>query len=345
MKILMVGLGAIGQRHVRNLRTILGDGLELLAYRVRGRSQVLTDLLEVEVGGAPESKYGIVTYDDLNEALAQRPEIVFVCNPSSLHLDVAMQCAQAGCHLFVEKPLSHDWAGVEDFLQVVDQGKLVTFVGYQMRFHPCWRDVQHELQAGAIGRLLAARFANGEYLPDWHKYEDYRESYAARRELGGGVILTQIHEFDLIYSLCGLPRRVAALGGHVSSLQIDVEDVASSLFDCTIAGRSVPVHLHQDFLQRPPVRNCELIGDAGKMTVDFNLPSLLTYDSSGQLVNERTFSDFHRNDMFEAETRHFIDCVRDGTQPLISVRDGAQSLRMALAVKKSLQTGGYVNLN
>ncbi|MEI6916303.1 MAG: Gfo/Idh/MocA family oxidoreductase, partial [Armatimonadota bacterium] len=106
MKVLIVGLGGIGQRHARNLRALLGSSVEIMAYRVRGHSRVLTDRLTLEAASRVEEKYAIRAYGDLDQALAQAPDSVFVCNPSSLHIPVALSAAQAGCHLFIEKPLS-----------------------------------------------------------------------------------------------------------------------------------------------------------------------------------------------------------------------------------------------
>src|SRR5204863_5216651 len=137
----------------------------------------------------------------------------------------------------------------------VDAKGLVALVGYQLRFHPAFKQVQEWLGAAAVGRVLAVRAEVGEFLPAFHTYEDYRQMYAARSDLGGGVVVTQIHELDYLYALFGPPRRVFALGGHLSSLEVDVEDVASTLLEWrSPAGDLIPVHLHQDYVQRPPSR-------------------------------------------------------------------------------------------
>src|SRR6266566_4044135 len=109
---LFVGLGGIGQRHLRNLRSLLGSEVEVLAYRVRRQSQVVTDQLGIEEGASVEQKYDVRVFDDLDEALRQRPAAAFICNPTSAHLSVALKAARAGCHLFLEKPLSHSPEGV-----------------------------------------------------------------------------------------------------------------------------------------------------------------------------------------------------------------------------------------
>ena len=344
MRFLVVGLGGIGQRHVRNLRTLLGPDVDIAAYRVRRDSPTLDDRLQVEVGHDVEEKYGVRAVADLETALRDKPDAVLVCNPSSLHMEVALKAARAGCGLFIEKPLSNDEAHLDELIDLVDKRHLVALVGYQMRFHPCLLRLRVLLAQEAVGRIVALHVEVGEYLPGWHTYEDYRQMYASRADLGGGVILSQIHELDYVYWLFGLPRRVFALGGHLSSLEIDVEDVASTLFECEVDGRAVPVHVHQDYLQRPPVRGCKVIGDAGKIIVDLQDLSVTVFDAQGSLAETSDFAGFQRNELFLREAEHFVACLKGEETPEATVRDGAQTLRMALAAKESLTTGRVVEL-
>lgn len=344
MRVLVVGLGGIGQRHVRNLRTLLQSGVEIIAFSMRTQIPVLTDQLTIEKEGCLEEKYDIQLYRDLHKALDQKPVAVFVCNPSSLHISVALLAAQSGCHLFIEKPLSHNFEQVDELISLVERRKLVAQVGYQMRFHPCLLRLRALLQQKAIGHIFSVRAEVGEYLPGWHIYEDYRQMYASRRELGGGVILSQIHELDYIYWLFNLPKHVFALGGHLSSLEIDVEDIASILMACEVEGRVVPVHLHQDFIQRPSIRTCQIIGDDGKISVDFHALTVNVFDSHGKLSEASSFEGFQRSQLFLDEMKHFLECLEGKQTPQVTVRDGAQSLKMALAALKSLETGQIVEL-
>ncbi|MEI6610048.1 MAG: Gfo/Idh/MocA family oxidoreductase [Deltaproteobacteria bacterium] len=344
MKILMVGLGGIGQRHLRNLNAILGAEAEFLAYRVRRLKHVVTDTLEIQSGGNIEEKYNIRSFSDLDEALAQKPEVVFICNPSSMHLPIAIKSAQQGCHLFLEKPLSHNMDGVDELIQLVEKGHLVAMVGYQFRFHPLVKRVHALLAEGKIGKIISVRAEAGEYMPAWHKYEDYRQMYAARKDLGGGVLLSQIHEFDYLYWFFGTPDRVFASGGHLSNLEIDVEDTAEILMESEVNGRVMSINVHLDYIQRPPSRNLKIIGDAGKICMDMIGLSLQVYDASGVQVDNIVLDNFQRNDIFIDQTKHFLACLRGKARPPVTLRDGAQSLRMAIAVKQSMETGTVVTL-
>ena len=344
MKVLMAGLGSIGQRHVRNLRRLLGDQVEIIAWRTRGFSRVLTEQLTVQPGVDLESCYNIEVFPGLEEALEQRPDVVFVTNPTSLHMPVALAAAEAGCHLFIEKPLSHSLDGVDRLVELVDQRQLVALVGYQLRFHPCLQLVQNLLEQEAIGPPLVVHLECGEFLPSFHTYEDYRQTYAARHALGGGVILSQIHELDLVYWLFGMPRRLFALGGHWSRLEIDVEDTASLLLECQYAGRPLPVHLQQDFVQRPPSRMYEIVGEHGKIKVDLRAALVQVVRPDAAQVDIHPFEGFQRNQLFLDELCHFLACLRGTETPRVSVRDGTQSLRMALAAHQSIAAGMVVSL-
>ena len=341
----MIGLGGVGQRHLRNLRTLFGDEIEISAFRVRNRPDVLTDTLQLEVGADLASRWGLASvYHDLAEALADAPDVAYVCNPSGFHIRTALAAAEAGCHLFIEKPLSHTWQGVEELISVIERKGLVGFVGYQMRFHPCLRRVRELLAANAIGRPLAVRAQVGEYLPGWHRYEDYRQMYAARRDQGGGVVLSQIHEMDYLFSLFGTPRRLFAVGGQLSSLEVDVDDVASILMEFEIDGHVMPAHLHQDFVQRPSRRSLQIVGDAGSIELDFVGLTVTQFGANGAIAAEDSFEGFARNQLFIDEMRHFFACVHGDAVPLVSLRDGAQSLRMALAALESMRTRQVVEL-
>jgi predicted dehydrogenase len=343
MKALIVGLGAIGQRHVRNLRALLGGDVEILAHRVRGLPHVVTPRLETVPDSSVEQEYDIRVFSRLDEALAEQPEVAFICNPSSLHVPAALACVRAGCDLFIEKPLSNDRDDVDALLGEVRARGRIAMVGYQLRFHPCFIALEQVVRNRTIGSLLSVRASVGEYLPGWHPYEDYRAMYAARADLGGGVVLSQIHEFDYLYALFGLPRRLFAIGGHLSHLEIDVEDVASTLMEFHDDGRVLPVHLQQDYLQRPPSRSCEVVGSRGKVVMDLPSLSLTRYDGDG-IGETRSWSPWDRNDAYKDELRHFLDCVQTRRKPVVDLADGIASLRMALAAKESIAIGRVVEL-
>ena len=344
MRILIVGLGGIGQRHVRNLRALLGERVEIIAWRVRRLSHVVTPTMQSDESLDVEKEYGIRVFDSLDSALAKQPRVAFICNPSSLHVPPALACLRAGCDLFLEKPVSHNLDGLAELMNEARERRGVVMVGYQLRFHPCFLALQRAVREGSLGDLLAVRAHVGEYLPGWHPYEDYRQMYASRADLGGGVLVTQIHEFDYLYALFGVPRRLFALGGHWSHLEIDVEDTASTLMEFQFAERPLPVHLQQDYVQRPPSRGCEIVGDRGKMAMDLASLSVTRYDRDGTVAEAERWENFDRNQLFLDALRHFFECVETRGKPVVDLQDGVWSLRMALAARESMATGRVIGL-
>lgn len=341
MKFLLVGLGGIGQRHTRNLRTLYGDGCQLIAYRVRRESPVLTDSLQIDSLHGLEERYGIRSFDRLDAALREKPDAAIICNPSSLHMPAALAAAEAGCHLLIEKPLSHTLENVDELAAIVQRCSLVCMVAYQLRFHPCLRLAHRLLSEGSIGRPVACRASVGEYLPGWHRFEDYRTMYASKRELGGGVVLSQIHELDILYWFFGRPKRLMAMGGHLSDLDIDVEDVASTLFEF----EGMVAHLHQDYLQQPASRQLEIIGSGGKIAVDLRAMTVEAFGSSGEIVVREAFVGFERNSLFLDELRSFVDATRNGAEVPVNLAAARSSLEMALAIRQSMDTGAPVDFS
>jgi predicted dehydrogenase len=339
-----VGLGSIGQRHARNLRALLGTDVELLALRARGRTRVVGERMAVDDTTTVGERLGVRELTNIDGALAANPDVAFICNPTRLHVPIAQRLAEAGCHLFLEKPLGDSMDGVDELARTVARRAIVAVVGCQMRFHPCLRRLHALLAAGAVGSVTSVRIAVGEYLPGWHPYEDYRESYAARRDLGGGVILTLIHELDYAYWLFGMPARLFAVGGHLSNLEVDVDDTASILMHCRAGRRPLPVHVQMDFLQRPAARSCEVVGDGGKIVVDLVANTVCVYDAAGTAGDELRV-DVERNQLFLDELTHFLACVRREERPLVPLADGIATLRMALAARESIDTGRLVELS
>ena len=328
MKILIVGLGSIGQRHLQNLKR-LGVS-DFLAWRVRNLPlPERLSLQELEV------------HSNLDQALARKPDAVLICNPTSLHLPVAIQAAHAGCHLFIEKPLSHSLDGIDELLSLARGKRLVTLVGFNLRFHPGLQLIRSLVEEGQIGRVINVRAQVGQYLPDWHPWEDYRQGYSARRDLGGGVILDLVHELDYVRWLVGEVCQIACFAGHVSGLEIETEDVAEILlrFESGAIG-----NVHTDYVQRSPSRTCRIIGEQGTIFWDYYANEVRLFEArrSGWQVFRQ--EGVERNDMFVAEMQHFLACLEGQETPVVDVEEGAKVLQLALAARESAETGKVYDL-
>lgn len=329
MTILICGLGSIGRRHLRNLVALGQSDVVLLRTG-------LSKLPEADLAGFPAEA-------DLKRALSDwNPEAVIVANPTALHLDVAIPAAEAGCHLLIEKPVSHSLEGIEELRQAVARGGGKVLVGFQFRFHPGLREAKRLLDEGAIGRPLSARVEWGEYLPDWHPWEDYRRSYAAREDLGGGVLLTLCHPFDYLSWLLGEVVHVQARLARLGDLEIDVEDTAEVILSHA-GGAMSSVHL--DYLRRPPRHRLEITGSAGSLTWDNEDGAVHWWTAADRVWQVAGLpADFERNTMFIEEMRHFI-AVADGLEkPACSLEEGIKALETVDAVRRASIEGRVVRL-
>ena len=320
MRTLICGLGSIGRRHLRNLRALGQDDIVLLRS---GKST----LPEEELAGLPQEH-------DLAQALAQwKPEAVIVSNPTSLHLDVAIPAAEAGCHLLIEKPLSDRLDRVDELKSGLAKGGGRALVGFQFRFHPGLRKLRELLISGAIGKPLSARAHWGEYLPGWHPWEDYHDAYSARADLGGGVLLTLCHPFDYLRWLLGEVNGVYAEVKNLGELGIQVED-AAEVFLGFHDGPLASIHL--DYLQRPPSHWLEVIATRGTIRWDsqdgvvrwWSLPA-------GEWQTISPPEGFERNEMFVEEMRHFLGLIAGRMEPICTLEDGVKALQIALAAHQS----------
>jgi len=328
---LFVGLGSIGQRHLRNLRQILKGNLRPIALRALGNDVLLQDGGSAQHGVDLTTHYGIEAFSQLEAALNQEPDLALVCNPTSLHVPVAQKIAEAGCHLFVEKPLSHSLEGVGRLLKTAQDRALITMVGFQFRFHPLLTSLRNQLESERIGQVLGALAEWGEYLPHWHPWEDYRTSYAAKDALGGGVVLTLIHPLDYLLWLFGPVRRVHASVRRIPTLQTQVTD---DLAEITLEfSNEIVAHVHLDYIQSPPTHTLTVWGDAGRAHLDFHTGILQWLDTNGNVETETVPGGFSRNHLFLAEMQHLIECLTSHQATQTPLEEGARSLRIAIEAK------------
>ena len=319
-RILIAGLGSIGRRHLANLRKLGVHDIAL--YRTRPEP----------VKEAPE----LPVFTNLTQALATRPDLVIVSNPTAYHLQVALAAAQAGCNLFIEKPLSHSWDGVDELLSLIEKKHLIALVGFDLRFEPGLCRVKELLQEGHIGRLLAIQAQVGQYLPDWHPTEQYREGISTRIDTGGGVLLDLIHELDYVRWLVGPVAQISCTADKITDLEIDTEDIAVMLLRFE-SGAIGTVHL--DYMQRVPSRTCRVIGERGTILWDYHATKVQWYNLSKEVWEEFDYANFQRNDRFLAEMCHLLGCLKREQRPKVDVVEGSKVLKLALAAKESASTG------
>lgn len=320
MRFLIAGLGSIGRRHLRNLVSL--DETDILLYRTHHSALPEEDL----------QAYPAFTH--LEEALAQKPDAVIISNPTALHVDVALPAVRAGCALFVEKPIAYQQDDLLPLEEIMREKNNIFFSAFQFRFNPGLRKMKDLIEEKAAGRPLSFNACWGEYLPDWHPWEDYRASYAARKEMGGGVVLTLCHPLDYLRWMFGDPQELVASTGQASDLEINVEDFAEAIvhFRQNIVGT-----LHLDYFRRDKRQDLEIVCSEGSLYWSYDSSAVKMRLANGDEVVFPAPEGYNRNSMYLDEMSHFLRVLRGEQAPLCTFEDGSQALEFAWGILRSAQ--------
>lgn len=322
LSFIFFGVGSIGQRHIRNLK---GLGINNI-YVYDPNSDMAKEVSE---------KYGVVPVKK-DDIWSYKYDVAFVTNPNSMHFDTALEAARHGCHLLIEKPLSTQLEGLDELMGLVKEKNLITIVGCNMRFHPGPKKVKELLEKGVIGRILSGHVESGSFLPGWRPWQDYKQSYSARKDLGGGCVLDCIHEIDLACWYFGIPEEVKSYIFNTGFIGIECEDTADILMKYK-EGFSCFVHI--DYIQQTYERKCRIVGEKGTIWWDINKQEVILY-----LAEERSYVRYSHpvnydiNQVYIDEIRHFLDCVLKGIQTTNSVFSAREILKVALRAKGELDS-------
>ncbi len=332
MKALFLGLGGVGQRHLRNLLQIMPD-VELGAVRHSDRAFEIGYDLQPNHDVDIMEKYGIARLANMDEAIAWQPDFAIIASPTSAHMEQTSALVKASVPVFLEKPISADSEGLDELLALSEEKKVPVMVGYMFRFHPGVQRFMQLVAEQATGRPHTMHIQLNSYMPSWHSYEKYNEFYAGRKSLGGGAVLSEIHELDLLTAMLGAPEFVHSAGGKLSSLDLDVEDTACSLIQFDLDGRPFPVTMQMSFIQRPPTRSITLYGELGTINWE-GMTSIVTINHVDNGKIQEDFSYFERNQMFIDELTHFINCLEHKTAPLSNIKSVMKGHRLALTIRE-----------
>ncbi|MBU0532276.1 Gfo/Idh/MocA family oxidoreductase [Candidatus Micrarchaeota archaeon] len=318
MRVLFIGCGSIGLRHIGILRQI-DPKLEIIAYRT---STTNSDLLD---------KLGVVYYTSLNEAFTKKLDAVFVTNPSSEHVKTILKVKDHTNYIFVEKPLSTNLNHASELSSL----KNIFLIGYSLRYHPVLTKVKELVDSGVLGRLIYAEASVGQYLPYWRPNIDYRKSHTAKKELSGSTLLELSHELDYLCWLIGYPSELFCRSGKFSDLEIETDDIVEVIisFDNSTIAR-----IHLDLLLRKPSRTGRIIGTKGDISFDI-------LNGSVEL-NTGTTETFHfkEYDMYTTQMKHFLNIVNGKAKPLVTLSEGLNVLKLAIAAQHSSEKNKVVEV-
>ena len=330
VRIAVVGTGSIGRRHIGNLLRLGYDDV----FAVSEKKKIKT----LEVGSRT-----IPVVDDVDAALHSAVDTMFICNPTNLHFRYLEKAIEAGKHVFVEKPVGSMMGDFTTLRKKSEQKKLIIGVGHQFRFNPHLEELREKVKAKFMGTIFRAEAIQGEHIADYHPDEDYRESYAAKKDLGGGVLLTQIHQIDYLNWIFGPFSRVFGVSRQPSILDIDVEESVSYFLE---SHSGCPIYGHMDFLARPKTVSIQIMGDEHSMIWDYYGGKLIC-SSQGNVDEKPTIAKrpFNRNQMFLDVVRDFLKAVASDEKPRSDLADGVAALRIVEGIKESISSGRVVEID
>jgi len=321
-KVLIVGHGSIGKRHLRIARGLLPSAdIRVLSRKMR----------------EPVPEYADGWLGNMEEALKFKPQVALIANPSTFHIETAQPLAEAGVNLLVEKPLADSMEGVSKLLSVCGARGSVLMIGYNLRFLPCLQKFRKLIRSGVIGKVISVRCEIGQYLPSWRPDIDYRRGVSAVRALGGGALLELSHEIDYVRWIFGEVDWVKATLSKQSSLEIDVEDTAHLIlgFAPESDGRQIVANLTLDFVRQDTTRQCTAIGEKGSLRWNA-LNGEIEHFTAGGTSWETVFQKSSQSDgSYTEEWLHLLDCISAGKFPLVSGQDGLEVLKIIDAARRS----------
>ncbi|MGA2461287.1 MAG: Gfo/Idh/MocA family oxidoreductase [Candidatus Bathyarchaeia archaeon] len=333
MRFVIIGLGSMGKRRIRNLQALK-------------HKQIVGFDIQPERRREAEEKYGIKTSPTFEEALSQRPDAVIVSTPPNLHIRYAMEAARRNINFFLEASVLID--GMDELIAECKGKNIIAAASSTMRFHPSIQTMKRLVDENAIGKILAFNYHSGQYLPDWHPYEDYRKYYVSRKETGG---CREIVPFELSWVtwLLGPVKKLSCMMGKLSRIEADIDDIYQMLLQFKNGAIG---SMQVDVISRLPFRFFRMISDEGVITWDKNLRLVTVYKASTKKTEEYPEEEgvvvegyFMEDNMYIKEMQHFIEAVEGKHEYMYSLEDDHRILKLLYGAETSSDSGVTVETN
>jgi predicted dehydrogenase len=333
-RILFIGLGGAGQRHLRIFKDLLPKNTEFFAFRALNKTPLLNDDFTLNSSSSLERKYNLCILNSLDDAFNVNPDLVVISNPTSLHLETAEKAAARGINIFIEKPFSHNLDGFNKFEKTVLNNNLCFFVSFQRRFHKYLSRVKEIIASGHLGKIINANFNVASFVPAWHPYEDFKELYACRGDLGGGVLLTEIHEIDLCYWYFGLPISVICSGGNYSDVKLNVEDTSHLILNYS----NFDVTVNLSFMQKQNRRDFYIAGSEGFVEWNADGNKFIFHDYKNDTKEILSDPEYTNDAMFVSQASYFIK-HNNPSHSTNTLEAAKASVAIVEAAKESMSKG------
>jgi predicted dehydrogenase len=327
MRVLVIGVGSIGERHVR-------------CFQTTGRAEVSICEPNETLRKTIATKYEVEAYSSLDEALSESRDAVVICTPAHLHIPLAQQCAEADLHLLIEKPLAICLDGIDTLRKTVSQRALACAVAYVTRFHPALSAMKRAIGAGRFGKPVQLVAVGGQHFPKYRPA--YREIYYADHAQGGGAIQDALtHTLNAGQWLVGNIDRVAADASHQVLEGVAVEDTAHVLARHGQVLGSYSLNQYQAANESTITVICE---GATVRYEGHHVRWRWLVEPDGEW-QEEAFPKLARDDLFVAQANHFLDVIERKASPHCSLDEGVATLNTVMAIHRAVTTGRWESVH
>jgi predicted dehydrogenase len=326
-RVLIVGAGSIGERHLR-------------CFAATSRAIVSLCELNSQLRATVAERYGVTaSFTDYEAALAERPDVVVICTPAHTHVAMAQAAAERGCHLLIEKPLSTSAEGVDRLIRTLRENRKQAGVAYIYRCHPALSAMRRAILERRFGAPLQLTAQCGQHFPLYRPA--YREIYYRDRAQGGGAVQDALtHVVNAAEWLVGPIDRLVADVDHLALAGVTVEDTAHVL---TRHGRVMgcfSLNQHQPINETSITVVCE----SGIVRFEYHRNRWLWSTQPGGEWNDESTPELERDSLFTIQASAFFDAVENGVAPLCSLDEARRTLAVNLAILRSAEERTWQSL-
>jgi predicted dehydrogenase len=304
MKVLIIGLGSIAKKHILS---ILSNNPNSIIYAYRSSKSLTT----------VENVLNITCLDKFNQSI----DFIIISNPTAFHGSTILNVIKFKVPIFIEKPVLDNLNLFEPILQEIKSNKIVTYIGCNLRFHPVIQYLKTYI-SDHNPRINELNIYSGSDLKYWRPYDDYKKSYSANSNLGGGVHLDLIHEIDYCLWIFGLPNKVHSVMSKKSSLNIDAIDNARYIFEY----QEFTASINLNYFRKDTKRQIEIVTDTDTLLLDLEKCTIYKYSTNSIIF----MKDFKIQDTYDEQLLYFINCINNNIVPMNSFEDGILTLKIAL---------------
>ena len=344
MNILFIGIGVVGQRHIRNIKSNFKN---IKFYNINSDHSKQVYGVNKPLKGDVNLKYNLKTinFNDINKKI--KIDAAFICLPNYLHSKFLKKLVDKNVHVFLEKPGGINNQDLKLLEKIQKKNKNQIMLGYHLRFNPVILKLKKLIKDKTVGNILNVLAENGEHIADYRPYQKYWKVYHAKKNEGGGTSLNQIHEIDyLLYLFEDYNFKLAnTFDDKISNIKVDTEDSISSNFIVSKFKEKFLITLLLNSYERPKNRTLKIIGSKGKIVANLlkNYIKIYHYKSfnngimKDKKISKKNFHfKFKRNDLFINEIKYFIRTLKKNKSidKKYGLSKSIKALKLALKLKK-----------